>query len=71
MRDSELAKFRKTFLSQRKPYHGGVSASAKLVRLWDPAVHEALAPALQWCRMCWIANHCPQAATVEFNELTQ
>eukprot|EP00959_Pyramimonas_sp_CCMP1952_P013476 284265-Pyramimonas_sp.AAC.1 len=58
MSDSELVKFRKTCQSQRKPYHGGISASAKLVLLGDPAVHEALAPALQWCRMRWIANHC-------------
>eukprot|EP00959_Pyramimonas_sp_CCMP1952_P305211 6387250-Pyramimonas_sp.AAC.1 len=63
MSDSELVKFRKTCRSQRKPYHGGVSASAKLVLLGDPAAREALAPALQWRRMCWIANRCPQAAT--------
>eukprot|EP00959_Pyramimonas_sp_CCMP1952_P349913 7331455-Pyramimonas_sp.AAC.1 len=71
MSNSELVKFRKTCQSQRKLYYGGVSASAKLVLLGDPAVHEALASALQWCRMCWIANHCPQAATVDFSELIQ
>eukprot|EP00959_Pyramimonas_sp_CCMP1952_P326897 6842978-Pyramimonas_sp.AAC.1 len=68
MSEDELDKFRKGCQRQRKPDHGGVSASAKLVPLGDPASREALAPALQWCRVCWIANHWPQASTVPLGE---
>ena len=62
--DSELDRLRKEYHRHQKPYHGGVSASAKLVLLGDPAAREAFAPALQWCRMLWLAKVNPQVSIV-------
>ncbi|CAK0879619.1 unnamed protein product, partial [Prorocentrum cordatum] len=54
--DAELLKLRRDYNKHAKPNHGGISASAKMVLLGDPAATQALAPALQWSRMVWAAT---------------
>eukprot|EP00959_Pyramimonas_sp_CCMP1952_P008025 168018-Pyramimonas_sp.AAC.1 len=49
--DRGLHKLRTDSDKFRKPCHGGVSASAKVVLLGDPTVAIAMAPVLQWSRM--------------------
>ncbi|CAK0826069.1 unnamed protein product [Prorocentrum cordatum] len=68
--DRELHKLRTDFGKFRKPCHGGVSASAKVVLLGDPTVAIAMAPVLQWSRMVWMAVSQPEQAPVPLALLT-
>jgi len=54
--DGEWAKMRATHARGQLPAHGGISISAKLVLQGDGAGKLAMAPAVQWCRMLWIAS---------------
>ena len=54
--DGEWAKMRATHARGQLPAHGGISISAKLVLQGDGAGKLAVAPAVQWCRMLWIAS---------------
>eukprot|EP00959_Pyramimonas_sp_CCMP1952_P456620 9473472-Pyramimonas_sp.AAC.2 len=64
MTDAELTNLRREYGKFVKPFHGGVSAPAKLELEGDPAAKQAVAPALQWSRMIWAAVTQPDSALV-------
>eukprot|EP00959_Pyramimonas_sp_CCMP1952_P451026 9443172-Pyramimonas_sp.AAC.1 len=48
---------------------GGISASARVVLEADPAGERAIARALQWPRVLWLAVACPADARVCLGQL--
>eukprot|EP00959_Pyramimonas_sp_CCMP1952_P361285 7566386-Pyramimonas_sp.AAC.1 len=64
-----LLQLRRDYCRQVQPFHGGVSLSAKLVLDGDPALRQAVAPALQWSRMVWMAASQPDTAVVSLQVL--
>ena len=67
--DSELLKLRRTLVSPITPCHGGVSLSAKLALMGDPAWKQAVAPVVAWVSAVWIAITQPQWARISIVEL--
>ena len=67
--DDELLTLRRQALSFLGPMTRGASLRAKLVLHGEPMVREAMAPALQWCKMIWQACTFPASALVGLNEL--
>eukprot|EP00959_Pyramimonas_sp_CCMP1952_P359776 7533310-Pyramimonas_sp.AAC.1 len=56
MDDTEWRKLRAAHARCRLPAHGGVSLTDKVVPNGDSSAKVAVAPAVQWCRMLWVAN---------------